>query len=318
MIALTNRGNRTVANRRTKRAREELRSRTRRALSLELGFVPNSGFREMDLDGFWKDELRAAELESETDAVAFSIQSGIPAHLARMCGGKLLTAEEERDLFCRMNYLKFRANSIRSTLNVNRPSIRKLDQIDRLLQRSDQLRNRIVSANTRLVVSIVKRFADERNNFDELLSEGLNSLIRATDKFDFDRGFRFSTYATMAIRREVFRIVQRSQRDRTRFATGAFEVIGQQLARNTDRSEATMTHINRWLDRAMRGLDEREQYIVKARFGLIEFHKKPSFANLGEQLGVSKERVRQLEIRAMDKLRTCIDDYPLPESIAQI
>ncbi len=124
-------------------------------------------------------------------------------------------------MFCRMNYLKYRANLLRVTLNAQRPSEPKLLRIERLLREATRLRNEIVHANVRLVVSIVKQFADERNSFDDLLSEGINCLIKAVDKFDFDRGFRFSTYATRAVRREVFRLVQKQYRERVRFTTGA-------------------------------------------------------------------------------------------------
>jgi RNA polymerase primary sigma factor len=216
-----------------------------------------------------------------------------------------------------MNYLKDRANALRVTLNVQRPSRKKLDQIDRLLDHATTIRNRIVHANVRLVVSIVKQFSDERNSFDDLLSEGINCLIKAVEKFDFDRGFRFSTYATRAVRREVFRLVQRHHRDRSRFTTGSQEVLSQELTTetSTDRSESAWKKIDNSIGEMLSSLDEREQFIVQARYGFHDLGEKPTFQRLGEMLGVSKERVRQLEQRALNKLREVADDLRLEPSL---
>lgn len=293
--------------------RQQPKARTREVLSHEIGFIPNPCFREFDVDELWRKELAASE-----SAVVVKAQSGrslLPAHLERMCSAPLLSPPEERDLFCRMNYLKYRANAIRSTLNDKRPSVRKLDEIKQLLDKANELRNRIVHANTRLVVSIVKAFASDSNPFDDLLSEGIACMLKAAEKFDFDRGFRFSTYATMAVRREVFRSINRSHRNRTRFATGATDILDQQLNAEPpeERTESALRKISSDISRMLTRLDDREQFIVKARYGLIDIGMKPTFSKLGEKLGVSKERVRQLELRAMNKLRDAIDDLRLVE-----
>ena len=208
-----------------------LQQRTERLLSHEIPFIPNPVFRELDTDPAWLDELIRPANSPESDPLDQPSRgrTRMPAHLERLCSAPLLSPEQERDLFCRMNYLKYRANLLRVTLNAQRPSERKLARIEYLLREGIRVRNEIVHANIRLVVSIVKQFADERNSFDDLLSEGINCLIKAVDKFDFDRGFRFSTYATRAVRREVFRLVQKQYRDRVRFTTGASEVLSEQL-----------------------------------------------------------------------------------------
>ena len=75
-------------------------------------------------------------------------------------------------------------HALRSTLNANRPNRRKLAEIESLLKQAKALRNRIVHSNIRLVISIVKKFSDDRNPFDDLLSEGISCLIKAVEKFD--------------------------------------------------------------------------------------------------------------------------------------
>ena len=297
----------------------ELRRRTEQHLTREIAFIPNPAFRELDADDAW----RRSSLEENEPRLPDLYDAPIggrlrmPAHLERLCSAPLLTPQEERDLFCQMNYLKYRANVLRATLNAQRPSAKKLEQIDRLLHHATAVRNQIVHANVRLVVSIVKQFSDERNSFDDLLSEGINCLIKAVEKFDYDRGFRFSTYATRAVRREVFRLVQRHHRERSRFATGSQEVLSQELTTETatGRSESAWSKIDHSIGEMLSTLDEREQFIVQARYGFHDLGEKPTFQRLGELLGVSKERVRQLEQRALNKLREVADELRLEPSI---
>ena len=142
---------------------KSLESWTRDVLSHEIGFIPNPHFREFDAENRWRRELAMPE---NWDTRAQRGRSTMPAHLERMCTCPLLTIEEERDLFCRMNYLKYRANAIRSTLNENRPNVRKLEQVGQLLTKANEIRNRIVHSNMRLVISIVRTFADKLNPFE--------------------------------------------------------------------------------------------------------------------------------------------------------
>ena len=291
------------------RDRAALKQRTREVLSREVSFIPNPAFREMDEGGFWRRELAKAQAREST-ATANSARFKMPAHLERLCDTPLLTADEERELFRTMNYLKYRANSLRSTLKENRPSIRKLDQIDALLTKAEAIRNEIVSANIRLIVSIVKKFSDDNNPFDDMLSEGISSLLNAVEKFDYDRGFRFSTYATMVVRRQIYRSIQRAHKNRTRFVTGQPEVLDdQENSRGlTPDAESGLQDVDHHLSTIMGHLDEREQLIVSARYGFIDLGVKATFSNLGRKLGISKERVRQLELRAVEKLRSVIGE----------
>lgn len=294
------------------RQREALKQRTRVLLATEVSFISNPAFREMDAEGVWKRELDRTEVREATSN-APSGRLKMPAHLERICDTPLLSAEEEMDLFRSMNYLKFRANALRSSLNANRPSVRKLEQIEALLSRANAIRNEIVSANTRLIVSIVKKFSDEKNPFDDLLSEGISSLMKVVEKFDYDRGFRFSTYATMAVRREIYRLIQRSQRRRTRFVTGQPAVLEDQEATTEGclQSEAQLAKVDGHVEKLFDHLDDREKFIVGARYGFVDLGTKATFSNLGRSLGISKERVRQLELRAVEKLRNTIGELGL-------
>src|SRR4029079_16613700 len=109
---------------------------------------------------------------------------------------------------------------LRRKLDTRQPQVEEVNQIDRLLAVAAQDRNEIVAANVRLVISIIKKLANEMLTFDELLSDGIDVLMRAADKFDFSRGFRFSTYATTAIRHTLHRLRHNAYRDRDRRLTG--------------------------------------------------------------------------------------------------
>ena len=282
------------------RERQALRLRAEQIVHRELAFIDNPGFREMEQSKAKEPELPLGAAPSLPSHVA----RDMPAHLARLCEVKLLTPQQEVDLFCWLNYYKYRANALRSQLNPKRPSRKKIDNIELWVERANQIRNHIIRSNTRLVISIVKKAADEKNPFDELLSEGISCLIRVVDKFDFDRGFRFSTYATRAVQREVWRLIQRNHRDRQRWATGISDTFDHSESRElADRiDELTWKRLTHEMGEILQLLDDREAHIVRERFGMNSAGKKRTFQSLGEELGVCKERVRQLEIRAMKKL----------------
>ena len=240
--------------------------------------------------------------------------TGLPSHLARMCETPLLTPEQETELFRRMNLCKYRASVIRERLSVSTPKPEELARAIRYLGRAENLRNYLINANTRLVISIARRFADARNSFDDLLSLGLSSLMHSVEKFDYDRGYRFSTYATCAVRRDLYRSVMGRKKDSQRFTTGAAEQLSSCTDYRVNEEEITESgyhHLRKSLEEMLATLDERERMILMARFGLDGGRKKASYSTLGETLGISKERVRQLANRAMEKMRAVVPEYRL-------
>jgi RNA polymerase primary sigma factor len=140
-----------------------------------------------------------------------------------------------------------------------------------------------------------------------LVSEGNVTLIRASEQFDFGRGVRFSTYATWAITNNFVRLFPTDRRRRTRFATGREELF-QILADHRDNgsADANDQEQSRYIIRKMLGtLSVREQTILVRRFGLAG--DAQTLTQVGQELGISKERVRQLESRALDKLRAHVE-----------
>jgi RNA polymerase primary sigma factor len=269
----------------------------------EIDYIYNESFAEADE----VETILAAESITEVGTSSlWKPGREMPSHLARMCEASLLKPAEERNLFRRMNFAKYRADLLRRELNPTSPDPELIQLVEKLQRLALWDRNRIVQANLRLVVSIAKKFADIRNGFDDLLSEGITSLLRAVEKFDYDRGFRFSTYATQAVRRTLCRLVQTTQRDRTRFMhaePGLLEDTPEDDSTAT-LSEARWIELRRALGRLLAKLDPRERAIVRFRFGLERDQQVHTLQSLAGEMGVCKERVRQLEMRAISKLRT--------------
>jgi RNA polymerase primary sigma factor len=239
----------------------------------------------------------------------------LPAHLGRLCEAKLLTPEQESMLFQRMNFLRHQALKARSQLSADRPTRKGIELVDRLVGLADWHRDRIVEANMRLVFSIVKKFVNSNNQFDDLLSDGIVALMRAVEKFDFGRGFRFSTYATQVVRRNAYREVIQNQQERSKVTAGV-EDLGLDVSdecRQSAISEKRWHELRARLGVMLGDLDRREKFIIRARFSLGSHRRVHTLQALANRLGVSKERVRQLERRAMEKLRAMAGDVALVE-----
>ncbi|TWU55573.1 sigma-70 family RNA polymerase sigma factor [Rubripirellula reticaptiva] len=283
-----------------------LKRATKHRLAEPIEFISNERFG----DSGFGDELFAEPLDLQdrnSDLGVSRIRKAsfdLPIHLGRLCEAPLLTPEQERRLFCRMNYLRHQAAYYQSMLNPQRPSRVRLELVDRLLAMADWHRDQIVEANLRLVFSIVKKFVNQTNSFDDLLSDGIIGMFRAVDKFDFGRGFRFSTYATLVIRRNAYRSVMETQEEQQQ-AIGGLQDMEIEV---TDERHMSAFSEKRWhllrsrLAGMLNSLDRREKFIIRARFALGSHRNIKTLQAIANRLGISKERVRQLELRATNKL----------------
>ena len=294
----------------TERDLAKKRDRAQRILDEEIAYIPNDSFKERSA----KRVILGKPLQLDVvPEILGNFNSRVPSHIARLCDAPLLASDEETTLFRRMNYLLFRAAGLRAKLSAKRPHVARLEETESLLEEASRVKNRIVAANVRLVVSIVKQLAPAPGVFEEMLSDGLLAMIRATEKFDFDRGFRFSTYATMVVRRQLYRSMKNDHRDRTRFTPGdpALMIEHPEAERDPRIGYTGWVHLNSALTAVMASLDDRERSIIRARFGFDTDGKKQTLQSLAKDLGVCKERVRQLEKRAMTKLRELVDGHDL-------
>ena len=239
--------------------------------------------------------------------------AGLPPYLAGLYETPLLTREQEAHLFRKMNYLKYKAARLRERLDPVHPRVGLMDEIQHLREEALAVKNQIIRANLRLVVSIAKRHIGPRTNFFELVSDGNMSLLRAVEKFDYMRGNKFSTYATWAVMKNFARTIPEENYRRDRFVTGQEETFDAATDDTIDESEyqAHLGHLRTSLASILVRLDEREREIIVSRFGLEEGHEAETLEQVGRRLGVTKERIRQLQARALGKLRKFADEQEI-------
>jgi len=278
-----------------------LAQRVDHVMKLPLDYIPNALFARRSA------EEVVDQPYPGTDEATRKVRrpSGLPAYLASLYEVPLLTREQEVWLFRRFNYLKYKASELRKQLDPQRPSGRLMDQIERLYDDIVAIKNRLVRSNLRLVVSIAKRRVSAGDGFFDLVSDGNMSLIRAVEKFDYARGNKFSTYASWAIMKNYARTIPDEHRRRERFRAADMEMLQTAADNRSDEHQTRMVEsdrlrqVGRFLDR----LDSREQTIIIRRYGLDHQHEPQTLKEVGTALGVTKERVRQIEAKALEKLR---------------
>jgi len=294
----------TVDNQRNKAVLEEL------DLAEPVFYLPNDAFRVGADDLLYLEPGQSIYSESSDSTEAS--ESGDYENLR---GLPLLSSTGEAFLFRKMNYLKFLAEKTRLKMTKRR-SKAALQELEDLLADADAVRNHIAECNLRLVISIARKFSASASDFDELMSEGNEILLKAIARFDYSRGFRFSTYAVHSIQRHYFRYLQRGKkRDEKEFKTDVGllnelpEDEADELILRWVREEQKVTAL---IGRMAEFLDEREQHIVSRRFGLGDTEPQ-TLRSLAEEMQLSKERVRQLQISAIEKLSAAFDEFGPPE-----
>ncbi|NBO93319.1 MAG: sigma-70 family RNA polymerase sigma factor [Planctomycetia bacterium] len=250
--------------------------------------------------------------EYKTKKATMHAPRDVPPELVSCYEFPLLSREQEAHLFRQMNWFKFKAKQLRDGMLINgeldpaKVKTNLLEQIETLQSKANDVKDILINSNMRLVVNIARRHNGQSENFFELLSDGNMSLIRAVEKFDASRGFKFSTYASWAIMKNFARTIPDEKHRRERFVTGHEEVFEVAPDIRTDEHEAVANKeratasINRLLEK----LEPREREIIRMRAGLDSHAKGMTLEEIGQQFGITKERVRQLNARAMKKLRT--------------
>ncbi len=216
-----------------------------------------------------------------------------------------LSVQEERETFLWMNFLRYRAETVRQLILSEGDSHVSPAVVERLLEEATAVRNYLVVVYSRLAAAVVRQHVSPENRMEELLSEAHLTLLRAVELFDVKRGYRFSTYITNAVRHNLNRWVVRQHklRQSTRDFLSHDEVIAEtfESPQRLEREYTSrMSRIVEWVQQ----LDPRERHIVSTRYGLVQTPSPVTLQTLADQMGVSRERVRQLERRALDKLKS--------------
>jgi RNA polymerase sigma factor (sigma-70 family) len=279
--------------------------RAQRLLEQPLDYIYHPSFDDAALEGEILGPMPDVEAY-ESHRRAMRVPKDAPPELASLYEKPLLNREQEQHLFRLMNFLKHKARQLRDTIDPTKARIQDLVRIEELQTQASHVKDQLISSNMRLVVSIAKRHAGQADNFFELLSDGNMSLIRAVEKFDFSRGNKFSTYASWAIMKNFARSIPEEKRRRERYVTGHEDVFEAAPDNRSDEQEclASAEQTRYRVNRLLEYLDPREREIIRMRAGLDSHAEGMTLEEIGQQLGITKERVRQLNVRIMNKLRT--------------
>lgn len=219
----------------------------------------------------------------------------------------LLTREEEGILFRQYNYARLRLQKLQDKITHSRtPKQIDLQELVRWHDISTDKRAHIVERNLALVLAMAKR-SWATGEYADLVAEGNVALIRAVDRFNCELGYKFSTYACRALTTAFNRFgrKQSKHRDAVPFE---FDPDREPVHRNDFEVDVPQEHINALRNIVRSGearLTTVEQEVLRYRFGLLSAHNPPrlTLEKAGRKLGISKERVRQVQIRALRKIR---------------
>jgi RNA polymerase sigma factor (sigma-70 family) len=221
----------------------------------------------------------------------------MPPEMAALYKTPLLSLKQQRFLFRKMNYLKAKARRLRAG-RTELPAAER-ERWRRLTAQALEIQHLLTEANLRLVVPLARRYSDQAA-FADLLSIGFETIHKCTLKFDFGRGFAFSTYASNAVKRNFFRSLEKEQLYRQRGEVGLDDVPERPAPEPED--VAAAEEAGRKVRRLLAGLNDRERRIVRERLGL-DGSSPATLEDVGQRLRISKERVRQLYARALLKLQ---------------
>jgi len=235
-------------------------------------------------------------------AEALRVPRDLPAYLQELYRVPLLTAAGERGLFLKFNFHKYQFAQLRKRVDPQFVRGRDLQKMERQWKLAHETRNAIVRANLRLVVSVARKHLRPGLNLMELVSDGNLTLMRAVESFDVHRGTRFSTYATLALMKGFARSVPMMQAAQR----GGGELEPRFLAEMADPRGERVGHrlqMREQVQQLMKVLSERERNILLSHFGVGDQPVPATYEQMSRRMGLSKQRVRQIELAALAKLR---------------
>jgi len=229
----------------------------------------------------------------------------------------ILTGAEEKVLFHQFNYARYRIWKLQHEVwgtAARLPTAGQSEEVLRWYRLSDRIREQIAETNLALVLAMAKRTRMSEVDFADLVSEGNMALLRAVDKFDAGRGYKFSTYACRAILKAFSRQGMKLSKYRQRFPTDFDPKLERsnflEVKRSTFEKDAA-EEVKRIVLENRADLSDVERTVIEHRFGLEtgELEKPMTLEQVGQIIGVTKERVRQIQNKAMEKIRLQLEAH---------
>jgi RNA polymerase sigma factor (sigma-70 family) len=285
--------------------------RARALLARKIEFVASDKFLEENARQKFLAKPVGVEKPLSTKSIEpldLADKSLLPEYLQALRNTPVLNREREVELFRRYNYLKYLASAARAGMKPAQVHSDRLNEIENYLAEAEAIKKTIIEANLRLVVSIAGKHAAGETNFQDLVSKGNFALIKTVEEFDYTRDIRFSKTASLNIAKEYAKVSGKST-ELTREKAGSLANILPFL-KIAKADSAVIERARHSLVQVIKDeLDQREQYIILNHFGLVGSlirKKKKTLQQIGQDLGLTKERVRQLELIALQKLRNSL------------
>jgi RNA polymerase sigma factor (sigma-70 family) len=225
---------------------------------------------------------------------------------------QLMNAAEERLMFLRFNFAKKKLQQLDKKVKQQGITPELAEKVIEWHRRFEHFREYLVRTNLALVLAMAKRVRLGDVDFAEVVSEGNMALLRAVDKFNVDRGFKFSTYACRAILKAFSRTAMKHNRHRTKFPV-EFEPDLEKSdwadKRRDQVEEDCIDELKAIVDRNLADLSTVEETVIRRRFNWDQVDDSSlTLEDVGKIIGVTKERVRQIQNKALGKIRAVMED----------
>ncbi len=226
-----------------------------------------------------------------------------------------LSYDQEKHVFMRFNYARRAVDQILSDFAGKTLTPAATRRLIAWGHRVINARVVVVRINMPLVLAMAKRTRLTSIDFNDMISEGNMALLRSVEKFDCSKGFKFSTYSCRAILKSFSRVAMRASRYRCRFPTDFDPAMERSDFLETKRSgveEDCVDELKEILVRNTASLSEVENTVILERFAIGKIPDSESgpktLEQVGRIIGVTKERVRQIQNKALKKIRVALEE----------
>ncbi len=288
-----------TGRRKTAIYRVVLDDRLAKLMDRRVKFIDDPLYHQPDAAKMLDVMVHQETIESTSSPESSRIPNDLPPYLRELYRTPLLTPSRERALFLKYNYDKYQFIHARKRVDPASVRARDTDHLQSLLDTSIATKNQIVQANLRLVVSVAKKHVRNGVALMELVSEGNITLMRAVESFDTHKGNKFSTYATLALMKGYARSVPQMI-GKTRKAM-LIETLDEMPSRADP--DVDGVEIRDEVRSLLSNLDDRERQIISSQYGMSSRVSHDDTDTLAKELGITRQRLRQIERSALDKLR---------------
>jgi len=285
----------------------EHQRRLYRQIPAEVAYMPHESFSAPQTEN-----VLFGEASPAIEVPQYSLPPEVPdARVPRRRAHAALTAAQEMTLFLRYNYAKYRLSKLLPSQR-RRFSAVRAGHMCAWHERSQTIRSQLLYANLALVPTMAKQVRIRSAEYGELISEGAMVVLRCIEKFDVARGFKFSTYACSAIVKRFHRLGIKAGKHQELFPVGfdpELEHTDCQAQHHQRRLEDAIEFVREIIVKNHADLSDVERTVVLERYGIHTSRKPGTLAQVGKAVGLTDERVRQIQKQALRKVRIALERH---------